>query len=411
MSSTGPSDIDTRILNRVVMLMSADFATKDVSEHADMLAAHPAMREAKLWHAWVGSALSKERTALGIDETIKGTTRGSRWAQKSSSMKAEAPRLPAAAATRSPQLLASATTSAAVDLGPQYAADNSFTRRMRLHQSWWRATVLKVPCGVGPQRTGKPYGNYLTLEDGARGANFLTPGIFVVAKQRLAQRVGVVDEYRLLHNMLSSQPMCFNLFGPLVTDLRLATDLMRALLPGEVAEVLSVQLEYAPTPASAHLADATAFDAFVVYRQPDGKRAFLGVETKLTESFSQKVYDGEAYRRWMKGSPVWTPEAAGRVADIVHNQLWRDHLLAVAMLRQPGAEWAKGRLALVRHPLDQECAGVAEGYRSLVSGDVDTFRDFTLDRLVDAWISVAGPEQRTWLAAFRARYLDLGASA
>ena len=81
MSSTGPSAIDTRILNRVVMLMSADFATKDVSEHADMLAAHPAMREAKLWHAWVGSALSKERTALGIDETIKGTTRGSRWAR------------------------------------------------------------------------------------------------------------------------------------------------------------------------------------------------------------------------------------------------------------------------------------------------------------------------------------------
>ena len=72
--------------------------------------------------------------------------------------------------------------------------------------------------------------------------------------------------------MLSSQPMCFNLFGPLVGDLSLATRCMRALLPGEVGEVTEVRIEYGPSPADEYLGDRTSFDAFVGYTRPDGSR-------------------------------------------------------------------------------------------------------------------------------------------
>jgi len=64
--------------------------------------------------------------------------------------------------------------------------DTPFTSRMRFHQSWYRANVLRMPYGAGPgpQHSGK-FGNMLTRKDGARGLNFLTPEIFEVAKSRL----------------------------------------------------------------------------------------------------------------------------------------------------------------------------------------------------------------------------------
>src|SRR4051794_24412522 len=92
--------------------------------------------------------------------------------------------------------------------GMPHRGDNPFTARMRFHQSWYRERILQVP--FDPQRG---YGNYLSAEDGKRGKNFLSPQIFTVATQRIDAKVGAVASGRLLQNMLSSQPMCFNLFG------------------------------------------------------------------------------------------------------------------------------------------------------------------------------------------------------
>lgn len=298
----------------------------------------------------------------------------------------------------------------AATLGPQYAKDPPFTARMRLHQSWYRAEVLKSPCGTGPgPQHQNRYGNMLTSKDGRRGLNFLTPEIFRVAKERLAQRGGVIEEFRLLHNMLSSQPMCFNLFGPLVADRALATALLRQLLPGEVDRVTQVVIEFAPKPKSEYLDDNTAFDAFIEYRQPDGKLAFLGVETKLTEPFSQQKYDKPAYRRWMEGAGVpWHPDNAHLGADIEHNQLCRDHLLAIAMRDHASSRYAKGRLMLVRHPGDGSCDEVVRGYQRLLCDDDSTFVDMPLDLLVERFRAAElNQEQRRWLDAFELRYLDL----
>ena len=66
----------------------------------------------------------------------------------------------------------------------------------------------------GPKRSSPTYyGNMLDAGAAEQGKNFLTQGIYDLAKERLAAGGGVVEPFRLLHNMLSSQPMCFNLFG------------------------------------------------------------------------------------------------------------------------------------------------------------------------------------------------------
>jgi hypothetical protein len=307
---------------------------------------------------------------------------------------------------------------------------------MRLHQSWWRGQVLGVPWGCGPTPGSTvPYGNMLRLEDGERGLNFLTPAIFQLVRKRLAQQTslpggprlvdvapgrtvearvpGLVEPFRLLCNLLSSQPMCFNLFGALALDLELATRVCAGWLPGRVARVRRVALEYAPEPAEAFLNDRTAFDALIEYDDPDGRPGFVGVETKLTEPFSQKQYDGVAYRRWMRlpGSP-WKPGAGAEACQPRLNQLWRGHLLAMSMLRQSPATWKHGAYLLVHHPLDRKCAQTATMYRELLVPGEPAFVVEPLDALAGRLAALdLNPWTRDWLDLFRRRYLDLAGSA
>ena len=243
----------------------------------------------------------------------------------------------------------------------------------------------------------------LTEADGAAGKNFLTPQIHDVARRRLAQPRGLVNEYRLLHNMLSSQPMCFNLFAPLATDLELGTRLVRAAWGQHIARVTRVELEWAPTPEKAYLDDRTSFDAFIEYQRHDGALGFIGIETKLTEPFSETHVDKPTYRRWMTHDSPWHPDRDG-FDRIEHNQLWRDHLLAWAMLRHPQSRYAEGRFTLLYHPEDQRCRKVVEGYRRLLQ-DQSSLDSWTLDQLVPLWKSVLG--NGSWLDDFAVRYLDL----
>ena len=297
-----------------------------------------------------------------------------------------------------------------MNIGPQYAKDNPFTARMRFHQSWYRSEVLKVPYGTGPRPSNTTwYGNMLTLADGERGLNFLTPHIFEVAKRRLAMKKGTIDPFRLFCNMLSSQPMCFNLFGPLVDNLELATQLVQVILPGEIQTVSKVQFEYAPEPARDYLNDRTAFDAFISFTHQDNQPGFIGIETKLVEAFSAKVYSSPFYNHWTEHplSP-WLPEARPRLQSIDVNQLWRDHMLAVAMQLAPGSPYGSGRFLLVYHPLDVECAAALNVYKTLLKPEDRSFIAIPLDILVEKWRqAVSTAAEKQWLTNFSLRYLDL----
>lgn len=252
----------------------------------------------------------------------------------------------------------------------------------------------------------------LRRADGERGLNFTSPEAFAAAKRRAAERKGAVEPFRLFHNMLSSMPMCFNLFGPLAADMGLATTAFRSLLGSdEVGRVRELLLEYAPSPPSEYLNDRTAFDAFVSYERPDRSQAFLGIETKLTEPFSQQRYDTPAYRRWVeRPDSAWPKEAWSRLDHLDHNQLWRGHLLAAAMTNHPRSPYTAGRYAIVRHPGDLECARVTQVYRGLLKTGDRSFLDLPLDRIIGNWEQALPLSCADWLARFRLRYLDFAAS-
>jgi hypothetical protein len=307
------------------------------------------------------------------------------------------------------------TPNDSIDIGPQNPGDDPFAARMRFHQSWYRAAVLGVPCGSGPRAgDSRHLGSMLRRTDGERGLNFLSSQILEVVQAKLDRGEGLIEEFRLLHNMLSSQPMCINLFGPMVADLDLATAVFRELVPDEIDRVTHVDIEYAPDPKEEFLDDRTAFDAFVEFDRADGRRGFVGIETKLTEPFSRKTYDGKAYRRWVEraDSPwpkeSWSPPE--RLAHIRRNQLWRDHLLAVAILRHPQSPYESGCLMLVRHPLDEQCEGAVNSYRRLLKPDDSTFLDCPLDRLVAVIEECARRTHGQWITSFRKRYVSIEGS-
>ncbi len=299
------------------------------------------------------------------------------------------------------------------DVGPQFSGDAPFAARMRFHQSWYRTTVLGVPCGTGPQASSRSfYGNMLDGPSGAAGLNFLSPQIYAVARERIS-RGGGVERFRCLHNMLSSQPMCFNVFGPLVGDLDLASRCMRALLPTGVDRVTEVRIEYAPAPAHEYLGDRTSFDAFVAYLRPDGEAAFLGIETKLTEPLSPVEYQKHAYARLTEcDGSLWRRDAWPTMSLSEWNQLWRNHLLVDALCQHPRSPHGKyGHSVLVRHPSDPGVATVVAKYRSFLVSPDASFCDWPLDTLVDAFSSACvTDDERAWIDAFRLRYLDLAAS-
>lgn len=292
-------------------------------------------------------------------------------------------------------------------LGPQARSDTKARRRIRLHQSWYKERVLGVPYGTGPNaKSTTKYGNMLTEESANAGLNFLTPAIFDLARRRI-RRGGGVEPFRLLRNMLSSQPMCFNLFGELALDLGLATRLSRALWGCGIAQVKRVCLEWAPEPVAEYLNDHTAFDAFIEYRTANGRRGFVGIETKLTEPFSPNRYNRYEYRRWMKDedSP-WRPEASNCDADkAAYNQLWRDHLLAWSMLWHRDRDYDEGRLCVIYHPEDYPCKRTIQDYHHLLRSNT-TFMSVDLGEVCECWQPLAGP----WLKDFKRRYLALDQS-
>ncbi len=315
-------------------------------------------------------------------------------------------------------------------IGPQYDRDDKFTRRMRLHQSWYRSEVLRVPYGVGPGgKSTKFRGNMLTEGPAEDGKNFLTPAIFEVAKERLEEGSGAVEPFRLKRNMLSSQPMCFNLFGELKRDPELATKLVRALWGKDIAalwgsdraQVTGVRLEWAPEDKKEYLNDNTAFDAFIEYEMEGGGKGFIGVETKLTEPFSRDFDDREGrYSKWMTAESPWGAAGPDEVANEEHNQLLRDHLLAWALLER-GPEYAHGSFAVVYHPKEKAydpknkvCDEVVRDYCGLLEhklpGNHKALPVWAapLDKVIDTW-KAAAPDSE-WLSDFEKRYLDLDSS-
>lgn len=123
--------------------------------------------------------------------------------------------------------------------------DNRYQAYYRYLQSLWSEThniLLKKRAG---QADYDVYGNYTSDPD----ANFMTDGIRSLVNHELTpENKGdrLIDEIRLRSNLLSSQPLCFNLFGELKLNLEKALQFFNILYDNYFKSIGTIEFEYNP---------------------------------------------------------------------------------------------------------------------------------------------------------------------
>jgi hypothetical protein len=244
------------------------------------------------------------------------------------------------------------------------------------------------------------------------GANFLSPAIRRSVERRLGlpEPYETLDSERLWCDLLSSMPLCFNLFGETADDLDYARDALGRCwseLPGDIEEV---RFEWSPGRRNRDfLNNRSAFDAAVLARAVDGSRAVLGIETKYHEHARAETvpvaHDDprrdrlNRYREVTERSGVFVAGALDHILGTDLQQLWLDHLLVLAMLQHPSGEWTWGRFVLVAPERNTSFAAAAGRYRKLLV-DESTFEYRTIESLLDCGVLPSDVE-----VAFRERYL------
>lgn len=287
---------------------------------------------------------------------------------------------------------------------PLEDGDNKWARGCRLLQAHWRAFVLEMPAGAqtsdGPDRV---VSSMLPISGTPVMAGFLTSEVIAAVEDRLVhpEYGGLLNEDRLRRNLLSSQPLTFNLFGQLQAH-------PTALLPwvrtfDKLAEaVTDVRIEWAPEKAK-HFGGGSAFDAFVEYETGVGERGFLAVECKYAENLSKS--DVKRVR------PVY-------VARTIESGQWRSG--AVEALDQQGLRqfWLNTLLAqsLLASDYDRGYSVVLSCAADLAAGDaVEKVRAQVVESGFLRWCSyeellstIDTAELSGWNERFATRYLDFG---
>lgn len=287
--------------------------------------------------------------------------------------------------------------------------DTRFASCARLLQSIWRIG-RGLPPGRHRGRDGRlrVMGSRLDPADALRGGNFLTPDIARIARRAVAYREygALVDEQRLWENLLSSQPLTFNLFALCQVDQERCQQLFEHLFPGFFMTVEKLAFEHSPGRGDPrYLGDYTAFDLFVNGIAQDGRPAFIAIEVKYSEDMRQPGRSGSArYRELTRACALhFDPEAPSLLTGQLA-QLTAEHLLA-ALIREQWGQGAHGLFVTIAPAANREAWYAVELYRSMLDCRADgvLFVALALEDVISAIGETGDPDLA---ARLRARYTD-----
>lgn len=303
--------------------------------------------------------------------------------------------------------------------GPQSSGDNAFTAKARLLQSVYRAQSGETAMGIGPTKhavdrsTKKPsyYGNMLA--DGEHsGKNFFFPKTFEYAHNRAdsPKAAETIDKYRLFNNLLSSMPMAFNLFHPLmmITEKypELLNQMIRDLFPGlPVHQVGEILIEYIPTPVDKYTNDKSAMDAAILFSDNANNKYIIAIETKYTDSLGvNKAKDNVAKVKTASESGLFTEEGLAHIKDGC-TQIYRNFLLTekYRMVHQ-----LKDSFSIILAPKDHPSTDneIKSLLKYLHPEHQYKLKKYSLEDFVSSLGKSCPYEFKIWLKWFFDRYLD-----
>lgn len=298
-----------------------------------------------------------------------------------------------------------------VDKVPGDQETTAFKRKARLHQAVWRQCrgfeIGTQPVEPVAGKPCRPLGSRLRFGYAAEtGVNFLGEAVRCAVQYRVARPEPgeMLDKARLFCDLLSSMPMCFNLFGWLHNDPSLisrATSHWWPQIPGSVS---SLRFEWSPGRGdSTYLGNHSAFDVAFELALGNGRSGIIGVETKYHEhakaESKPKPDKIERYASVATHSAAFKPGSIEAILGTDMRQIWLDHLLALSMLLHTSKKWQWVRFVLIHPKRNPSFANAAERYKALLA-DESTFEVRTIESMLD---DRALPSEA--VEAFRERYL------
>jgi len=296
-------------------------------------------------------------------------------------------------------------------LGDQSESDNPLQKRMRHHQSWWRTCLMGEEQGQHPLKPEDKIGSSI-LNGKESAINFLDEFAKKAVHDTLTSRnngsKGLIKEDRLYNNLLSSQPLCFNFFGRLKYNLKLATKVFQQFYP-DVQEVADILFEFVPNDASN--GDNSAHDVALKFVNSTGVKGLIGMECKYTEPFSPKEYgkddkdkkDGK-YRNVYNNSSAFE-ESYEELTNTKYNQLFRNQLIVESALLTKDSSYKIGYSGLFCFQEDQNAIDKGKAFQKMLKNGEERFKIITFADLIETiQKSEIDWETREWSMMLWARY-------
>src|SRR5690606_6325100 len=141
--------------------------------------------------------------------------------------------------------------------------------------------------------------------------------------------------------------------------------------------------EYSPGRGDVRLTgDSSAFDVFVRFQTPGGKPGFVGIEVKYHENLrDQPAKLTTRHEEIARNMSCFHADALERLQGRSLEQIWRDHLLAGAMLQSGGFD--DGFFVFLAPEANTFCAEAVANYRQCLCDD-STFVSWTLEDVGEA---------------------------
>lgn len=217
--------------------------------------------------------------------------------------------------------------------------------------------------------------------------------------EAIKQRERLTIEKRLLENLLSSQPMAFNIFLPLKwNNFEVGNRVFKELFSSlNIKQVVDIKMEFVPGDGTGKndrkiTTDNSCFDVYVEYIDIHGNKGGIGIEAKYTESFSNSDYwkeEGAKKERYIdaieKYSSQFSMEYAKEYLQPTYNQLFRNLLLTEEVKDKFNMNCI---LAVVFSEEDSKCANIVNGFRNLIKHK-EACIPFTISQVVQAAINAS----------------------
>ncbi|MDP3358321.1 MAG: hypothetical protein Q8S41_03130 [Lutibacter sp.] len=294
-------------------------------------------------------------------------------------------------------------------------SDNKFTAKCRLLQTTYRRDILKEPCGNGPsENSDSKHGNML-INGKVTGSNFISESAFEFAKQKSLDKQIIkdltIEEYRLFNNMLSSMPMCFNLFSDLrkmlLTNESEVSNIIKLMFKeiDWIDKVTYIDIEFIPTPIKDYTNDKSAFDALIIVKDKKGKKGVISIETKYTDLLgSNTSKNSDTKNKIVQEGNFFDEQLMDKLRLKGYKQIHRNFILTYAYAKKNNfSNWANVIISPEEDYLSIK--EIAELKQHMTKYDNCIFK-ISLEDIVQRAIGIDNKEISDLMTNFHNRYIN-----